>query len=198
MPWTEIGLLIGAVVCYFLIRRMGNGKKDQSRSAMLMEKYATLTAENLAATPDGELVEAVVANVLARAAESRRPDPVAELAVMPQPFTVVYSIWAVCKEMADGSYANMKRATRHVVDAAVDGLPVVGAAATAAALATLRDTHANKQDMTAAEAAFRLAVEQENPLALCATYIRDHVPQLLGEDEEDADVALLEDGNDEA
>lgn len=185
LPLTEIGLAVGAVVCYVLLRRMGNGKKDESRSAKLMEKYATLTADNLAATPDEELVEAVVAHVLARAAESRRPDPVAELAVLPQPFTVVYSIWAVCKEMADGSYAAMKRATRHVVDAAVDGLPVVGAAASSAALATLRDTHAAKQDSTAAEAAFRQAVEQEAPLTLCAAYIRDHIPQLLGEDGED-------------
>ena len=197
LPWTEIGLAVGAVACYVLLRRTGNSKKDESRSAQLMEKYATLTAENLAETPDAELVEAVVANVLARAAESRRPDPVAELAVLPQPFTVVYSIWAVCKEMAGGGYATMKRATRHVVDAAVDGLPVVGATATAMALTALRDAHADKQDITAAEEAFRQAVDMENPLALCADYIRDHVPQLLGEDEEDADVALLEDGTDE-
>ena len=92
LPWTEIGLVVGAIVCYCLIRRMGKEKRDESRSAKMMEKYATLTAENLAATPDEELVEAVVAHVLSRAAESRRPNPAAELAAMPQPYTVVYSI----------------------------------------------------------------------------------------------------------
>lgn len=187
MPWTEIGLAVGAIICYILIRRIGKDKRDESRSAKLMEKYATLTAENLAATPDEELAEAVVAHVLSRAADSRRPDPAAELAGMPQPFTVVYSIWAVCKELARGSYAMLTRtATREMVDHAVDALPVVGAPASAAALAALRDAHGEKQDTEAAEKAFHLAVEQECPLALCAAYIRDHIPQLLGEDTDEA------------
>ena len=42
-----------------------------------------------------------------------------------------------------------------------------------------------------------MAVEQECPLTLCAAYIRDHIPQLLGEDEEDEDVALPEETTDE-
>ena len=186
MGKETILLIIAAAVCYILIRRMGKDKHDDSRAAKLMKKYATLTEENLAATPDEELVEAVVANVLSYAAENRRPDPAAELAVMPQPFTVVYSIWAVCKELARGTYgALLRTATKEMVDPAVDGLPVIGAPATAAALAALRDTHAAKEDTADAEKAFHVAVEQECPLALCATYIRDHIPQLLGADEEE-------------
>ena len=186
MGKETILLIIAAAVCYILIRRMGKDKKDDSRAAKLMEKYATLTEENLSATPDEELVEAVVANVLSHAAENRRPDPAAELAVMPQPFTVVYSIWAVCKELARGTYgALLRTATKEMVDHAVDGLPVIGAPATAAALAALRDAHAAKEDTADAEKAFHVAVEQECPLTLCATYIRDHIPQLLGADEEE-------------
>ena len=186
MGKETILLIIAAAVCYILIRRMGKDKKDDSRAAKLREKYATLTEENLSATPDEELVEAVVANVLSHAAENRRPDPAAELAVMPQPFTVVYSIWAVCKELARGTYgALLRTATKEMVDHAVDGLPVIGAPATAAALAALRDAHAAKEDTADAEKAFHVAVEQECPLTLCATYIRDHIPQLLGADEEE-------------
>lgn len=186
MGKETILLIIAVVVCYVLLRRMGKDKKDDSRAAKLMEKYATLTEENLAATPDEELVEAVVANVLSRAADSRRPDPAMELAVMPQPFTIVYSIWSVCKELSRGDYKALTHtATKDMVDPAVDGLPVVGAPATAAALSALRDTHAAKEDTAEAEKAFHLAVEQECPLALCATYIRDHVLQLLGADEDE-------------
>lgn len=197
MEHETILLILAAVVCYILIRRIGKGKKDESRSAKLMEKYATLTAENLAATPDEELVEAVVAHVLSHAADSRRPVPAAVLAVMPQPFTVVYSIWAVCKELSRGNYAALTRtATREMVQPAIDGLPVIGAPATAAALTALQTAHTDKQDTEGAEHAFHLAVEQECPLALCAAYIRDHIPQLLGEDEDT--VAAIEETGDEA
>lgn len=187
-PTETLLMVLGVIVCYLLLRRMGRGKNDESRSAKLMKKYATLTAENLAATPDEELVEAVVSHVLSRAADNRRPDPVKELAVLPQPFTVAYSIWAVCKELARGDYRALTHtATRSVVDAAVDGLPVVGAPDTAAALTALRDGFAAKQDIEETEKAYHRAVERECPLTLCAAYLRDHIPQLLGEDTTDGE-----------
>ena len=189
MDTTTILLILAAILCYVLIRRMGKGKNDEGRAAKLMKKYATLTEENLAATPDEELVEAVVAHVLSQAAESRRPDPVYTLSTLPQPFMVAYSVWAVCKELARGDYAALTHtATRHVVQDAIDGLPLIGAAQTAAALTALQAAHADKQDTAEAEKAFHLAVEQECPITLCATYLRDHVPQLLGQ-EEDGDEA---------
>lgn len=187
-PIETILMVLGVIVCYLLLRRMGRGKNDDSRSAKLMKKYATLTVENLTATPDEELVEAVVAHVLSRAADNRRPDPTKELASMPQPFTVVYSVWAVCKELARGDYRALTHtATRYVVDPAVDGLPVIGATATASALTALRDGFAAKQDTEELEKSYHLAVEQECPLALCAAYIRDHIPQLVGEDTADGE-----------
>lgn len=185
-PMTEILLIAAAVLCYVLIRRIGKSRHDESRSAKMMAKYATLTEELLAETPDEELVEAVVSHVLSQAAESRRPDPTYTLSLLPQPFTVAYSIWAVCKEMARGDYGMLTRtATRKMVDAAVDGLPVVGAPATAAALSALQAAHADKQDTADLEHTFHQAVESECPLALCATYLRDHIPQLLGEESDD-------------
>ena len=179
MPWKEIGILVGLVICLLAIQKLGRRHGDESRSARLMKKYKTLTPELLADTPDEELVEAVVCHVLSRAADNRRPNPTKELADMPQPFTVVYSIWAVCKELAQTDYAGLTHtATRHLVDAAVDGLPVVGAPLTAAALTALRDAYADKTDLPDGERNFHLAVEQESPLSLCVAYIRDHIPQL--------------------
>ena len=186
MKWELPILIIAAVGCYLLIRLGGKSRHDESRAAKLMKKYATLTPDLLAAAPDEELVEAVVCHVLSRAADNRRPNPQKELADLPQPFTVVYSIWAVCKELAQTDYAGLTHtATRHLVDAAVDGLPVVGAPLTAAALAALRDAHADKADLPDGEQAFHRAVEQESPLSLCVAYIRDHTAQLCNIEVED-------------
>ena len=181
--WEEILLWGGVAVCALLLLRLGRNRGGDSRSAKLMEKYKTLTPELLAETADEELVEGVVACVLAEAAESRRPDPAYTLSKWPQPFTVVYSIWAVCKEMANGSYAALTRtATREMVEHAVDGLPVVGAPATAAALTALAEAHKAGEDTAEAERAFHAAVESECPLTLCVGYIRDRVAELLGEE----------------
>lgn len=186
MKWELPILIIAAVGCYLLIRLGGKERRDESRAAKLMKKYATLTPDLLAACPDEELVEAVVCHVLSRAADTRRPNPAKELADMPQPFTVVYSIWAVCKELAHSDYAGLTHtATRHLVDAAVDGLPVIGAPATAAALASLRDAHAEKTDLPEGEREFHRAVEQESPLSLCVAYIRDHVAELTDTEVDD-------------
>ena len=186
MKWELPILIIAAVGCYLLIRLSGKSRHDESRAAKLMKKYATLTPDLLAATPDEELVEAVVCHVLSRAVDNRRPNPTKELADLPQPFTVVYSIWGVCKELAQTDYVGLTHtATRHLVDSAVDGLPVVGAPLTAAALAAMRDAHTEKTDLPEGEHNFHLAVEQECPLTLCAAYIRDHIPQLCGTEADD-------------
>ena len=191
MKWEIIILIAAALGCYLLIRRSGKSRDDDSRAGKLMKKYATLTEENLAATADEELVEAVVCHVLSRAEDSHRPNPAKELAGLPQPFTVVYSIWAVCKEMSRGDYTALTHtATRHLVQEAIDALPLVGAPMTAAALTALRDIHTAKEDDTEAHTEFHRAVEQECPLALCVTYIRDHVPQLLGREPQEETPAL--------
>ena len=178
MKWELPLLIIAAVGCYLLIRLGGKDRHDESRAAKLMKKYATLTPDLLAATPDEELVEAVVCHVLSRAADNRRPNPTKELADLPRPFTVVYSIWAVCKELARTDYVGLTHtATRHLVDGAVEGLPVVGAPLTAAALTAMRDGYSSKEGADL-DRAFHQAVEQECPLTLCVAYIRDHVNEL--------------------
>lgn len=182
--WEEILLWGALIVVAYMLLKMGRSRNSDSRSAKLMEKYKTLTPELLAETPDEELVEAVVACVLAEASESRRPDPAYTLSKWPQPYTVVYSIWAVCKELANGDYRALTRtATREMVEHACDGLPLVGAPRTAEALKAVVEAYKEGQDIAAAESEFHAAVETECPLSLCVTYIRDHVPALTGTEE---------------
>lgn len=186
MKWELPLLIIAAVGCYLLIRLSGKSRHDESRAAKLMKKYATLTPELLAEAEDDELVEGVVCHVLSRAADSRRPNPAKELADMPHPFTVVYSIWAVCKELTHTDYEGLTHtATRHLVDAAVDGLPVIGAPLTAEALKAMRDARVEGISLPEGEHNFHLAVEQESPLALCVAYIRDHVDEMLDTEVDD-------------
>ena len=197
MPWREIGIMAALVVCMFAISRLGRRRSDDSRSAKLMKKYKTLTPELLADTPDYELVEAVVAHVLAEAAESRKPDPLYTLSRKPQPYLVVYSVWAVCKELARGDYKALTHtATRHVVQDACDGLPLIGAPATAEALTNLVALHKEGEDTTEAEQAFHTAVETECPLSLCVTYIRDHVAELMGEEPVEETTPAIEESTD--
>ena len=195
--WKDLGILVALAVCAWLLLKLGRNRGGDSRSAQLMKKYKTLTPDLLAGTADDELVEAVVACVLAEASESRRPDPAYTLSKWPQPFTVVYSVWAVCKEMAHGDYAALMRtATREMVEHACDGLPVLGAPATAEALKTLVALHKDKEDTTEAEHAFHTAVESECPLTLCVAYIRDHVAELTGTETETEEAALPEESTD--
>ncbi len=190
-------LILAAALCYLLYRRVGKAKDDDSRAAKLMKKYKELTPEKLEQTDDDELVEAVVSHVLALAAENRRPNPEKELAFLPQPYTVVYSIWAVCKELSRTDYKGLTHtATKHLVEPAVDGLPVIGATATAQALTALKAVFDAKEDTAEATTDFHQAVETECPLTLCVSYIRDHIPELMGEEPEEM-TALPEDIADE-
>lgn len=194
--WKDIAIFGGLALCAWFLLKLNRSRGGDSRSARLMEKYKVLTPDLLAETPDEELVEAVVACVLAEAAESRRPDPAYTLSKWPQPYTVVYSTWAVCKEMANGDYAALMRtATREMVEHACDALPLLGAPATAEALKALAALHKEGEDTTEAEKAFHVAVESECPLTLCVSYIRDHVAQLTGTEESAAE-ALPEDTTD--
>ena len=197
MLWKELGVVLALVVFMVAITKLGRRRNDDSRSAKLMKKYKTLTPELLADTADDELVEAVVAHVLAEATEARKPNPAVTLSKMPQPFTVVYSIWAVCKEMAHGDYAALTRtATREMLEPACDGLPVVGAVATAAALKAVVEAYEANEDTTEAEHDFHTAVESECPLNLCVLYIRDHVAELMGEEPAEEPAPAIEDTTD--
>ncbi|MBE6778633.1 MAG: hypothetical protein E7541_04515 [Ruminococcaceae bacterium] len=167
MDWEHIVLIVLLVLVLIALRRVGSHRGEETRAARLMKEYKIMTAEKLAAAPEGELADAVVSRILARAQEMRRPDPVTVLADMEHGNTVVYSVWVVCKEMAAGDARSLQsRRARSVTALAAESLEAVGASACAAAFRAMLET--------GEEDAFRAAVQQEQPLALCEEYIRDH------------------------
>lgn len=183
----QILLLLALVVVLLAIRHLGKSKGANTRSAILMKKYATITREAFDRIPEDELVDAVVSRVLAKAADSRRPDPVKTLADLPHGSTVVYSVWAVCKEMAASDFPMlMTTATRELVEPAREALSAIGAPRCAETLEAMRTAYGAGEDMEESQAAFRAAVTEECPLSLCEGYIRDHATDFIdGENEEE-------------
>ena len=184
--WKQILLLLALVVVLLAIRHLGKSKGANTRSAILMKKYATISREQFDRIPQDELVDAVVSRVLAKAADSRRPDPVKTLSTMPHGSTVVYSVWAVCKEMAASDFAMLTTtATKELVEPAVEALSAIGAPRCAEALEAMRAAHAAGEDITAPQEAFRAAVTSECPLSLCEEYIIDHAADFIDGQEEE-------------
>lgn len=176
-------LLILLVLVVILLRRTGANRGEKTRSARLMKRYAHMTREKLESIPEGEMVDAVVSRVLARAGESRRPDVDVALTELGHGSRVVYTLWAVCKEMATGDFATLRRtATWPLAQQAAEHFRGVGAVACGDAWAALLRCEG---DTAEAEAAFRAAVAQEHPLGLCEEYIRDNAEAFLDEQSEE-------------
>lgn len=183
--WKQLLLLLALAVVLLAIRHLGKNKGANTRSAILMKKHATITQETFDRIPEDELVDAVVSRVLAKAAESRRPDPVKILAGLPHGSTVVYSVWAVCKEMAVSDFSMLTTtATKELVEPAREALSAIGAPRCAEALEAMRAAHAAGEDGEEAQDAFRAAVTAECPLSLCEGYIRDHAADFIDEENE--------------
>ena len=192
MEWKELIVPVVLAVLVYIAFRMTKNHGKEGRAAKLMKKYANLTPEMLATVAEDEAVEAVVSHVLAQAAEMRRADPIKVLAEKPHGFTVVYSVWAVCKEMAVGDFSLLRKsATRHLMEPAKASFAAIGATETAAAWEAL---YTAEGDTDEAECAFHRAVEAECPLTLCVAYIRDNPEQFGGKSAPEA----LPDGDEAA
>ncbi len=179
MNWEYILLVVLLIVVLLALRKIGSRHGENTRAARLMKEYKVMTRDKLDAAPEGELVDAVGSRVLARAEDTRRPDPVKVLADMEHGSTVVYSVWIACKEMASGDFAALMHSrSRDVAALAADGFDAIGATECAAAWRALLD---GAEEVAAAEKSFRLAVGEEQPLALCETYIRDHAEEFIDE-----------------
>ena len=173
--YKQIGLLVLVAVLVLLASRLGKRFGQESRSARLMKKYACMTAEVFDGIPEDERVTAMVCHVLSVAAKTRRPHVVKVLAAMSHGYTVVYSVWAVCNELARGDFAAlMSTPTKELVEPAGEAMTAIGAPRTAAALEAMRTAYAEGQTNDAAMEEYRLAVQEETPLSLCEQYIVDH------------------------
>lgn len=183
--WKEIVCLVALAGLVLLLRGFGKSRGGNTRSAILMKKYAVISPEVFDRIPQDELVDAVVSRVLARASKQRRPDPEKVLAELPHGNVTVYSVWAVCKEMVAADYTALtKTATRDMVEPAIAAFGDIGADQCAAALTELHRAHSAGEDTQPAEEAFHHAVETQCPLSLCEDYIRDHKEDFIDRDEE--------------
>lgn len=157
-------ILVG--IMYTLGKRRSTA---QSRADELKKRYAVITRETLDGLEDGQLVEAVVANLMAKTDE-KDPDPYYVVMALSRGRRAVYSVWLTVHELAQGTFAQYRQTPSvRFSQAAADGFSLFGAPACAQAL-----EEALKEDKPAGEEAFRQAVEKENPLALAAVYIRDN------------------------
>ena len=160
---TLILLALAGVIAWYL-RRLS---KQEKRSAAMPK----LTATTLAETPDEELVNTVIRDLLNSCEQSRQyrnlpwsaPDMYRMVANWSNPQVNVYTVWVAVKETERNGIAGMKASPSGAFfDLAADGFAQIGATACEAAFRAEDD------------AALTAAVAAENPLSLCVEYIRDN------------------------
>lgn len=179
MDWKEIVILAVIAVLLLILQRIGRRHGKDTRASRLMKQYAVMTQEKLDNAPEGELVDAVVSRILAKAEEARRPDPIVTLAGLPNDNTVVYTVWVVCKEMAASDYAAMmKTAAKEFADLAQNAFAAIGASQCAE---TWQALHTAEEKTAEMEDVLRLAIQTECPLSLCEEYVRDHAQAFIDE-----------------
>lgn len=172
-----IVLVAGLVV---LAQKTGKKQAHGLRSLRLMKKYARITPQVWETIPREDLVDAMVSRVLAGASASRCPDPVQTLSGISHSYTVVYSVWAVCKELATGDFAAlMQTPTAALVEPAAEAMKAIGAPRCAVALEAMLAAYTADGESAPSMEDYRVAVTEETPLSLCEEYIIDHREEFL-------------------
>lgn len=167
---TLVMAALALLIAWYLYRLSKQEKKENLAQA--------LTAERLSATPDDELVDTVVRDLLDSCERRRReshlpftaPDVYRMVPLWTNPQVNVYTVWVTVKETAAAGLRGMKVSpSAPFMALAADGFSQIGATACAAAM--------QAED----EAAFAAAVAEERPLALCVEYIRDNAAAFVKE-----------------
>lgn len=176
---TTLILMALAALVGIAIYRMEKLHK-QHRSNDVCEQYATLTEADIAAIPDGELVRAVAANLIAK--QEKDGVELSRLLPLLSPGQRgVYGGWLLCNELSVrdlGAY--FRSPYRRFAPMAQEGFAMVGAVQCAAVMQEAcerfeRQKNGEKGLAPWAEITARLqqAVQQEQPLSLFEKYIRD-------------------------
>lgn len=161
-------------------------RREKKAKAGVCEQYATLTEETLTALPDEELVRAVVANVVKKQ-ESKQADLSVVLPFLSPGRRGVYGVWLACNELKSRDLAAYFRSPyRRFAPVIAEGFTMAGAAACAAAwdeACARYEAQKNGEKGLAPwdeyTARLRSALESEQPLSLCVTYIRDNVAEFV-------------------
>ena len=157
---TVLAVILAAAIGIYLYRLDKKEKSDPL--AALYRQYATLSPDLLESLSDEELPRAVAVNILNRT-DSRRLDVYTLIPLLSHGQTAVYSVWLFCNELAAAELdAVLRSPSGCFAEHAADGFSLIGAIACETALRA-EDT-----------AALKAALAAEQPLALCAAYIRDN------------------------
>lgn len=177
-----IAVLAVAFIALYFFSRYGKSESDH-RADRLQKQYAKMTPELLAAVPDEELAEAVVANVFAKL-DKHRPDLYTELPQQTPGRCAVTAAWLVDRELDQSDFETMfASACGSLSELAADGLdrlqaPTAAAAIRAALVAETEETRAE------CHADYVEAREQENIPQKLIDYIRDNAEEFVDSEEE--------------
>lgn len=176
----RIAILVVAmlVVFYFLNRFVKTD--DDRRSARLQRQYARLDRKTLDAVPDGEVVEAVVANLMAKQ-DKKRPDPYHTLPQLSRGRLAIYSVWLIDHELQAGSFETcLEGPSAPFCEFAADGMELLGASGCAKAVRSALQTR-SEEELAELHADYLEAAEQELLSGKCIDYIRQNPDEFVDE-----------------
>lgn len=182
----ENGFLVSILILAVLIlglylwgsrHRSAGGKAEQ-----LQKKYRTLGREQLDRIPDAELVDSVIANLMAKL-NRKNPDPYVTIPILSRGRCAVYSVWLTLHELeSDGLPAYRRGPSGRFLDLAVEGLELVGAGETAAALRQAKELNAfDEESLLLLQEKALGASAREQPLERCRAYIRANPDEFVDE-----------------
>lgn len=179
---TVVLILLALLVGLYLYSMSRKEKRNQHEE--LLETYREMTPEKLATVPDSEVVRAVVANLMAKL-DPRRPDPYRDIPLLSPGRCAVYSVWTACNELSGGNFEGFFASpSACFAELAADGYDRIGAPRCGD---ILREALAAKpEQLRELNAAFSDAAEAEQPMTLCAEYIRDNPDEFVDSPGDDA------------
>lgn len=161
-------------------------KREQKAKEDACNRYVVLTAEQVDALPDEELVRAVVANVVKKQ-ESQKADLSVLLPFLSPGRRGVYGVWLLENELARRDLATFFRSPyRRFAPVMAEGFAMLGASTCATVwdeVCARYEAQKNGEKGLASwdeyTARLRDALKDEEPLSLCVAYIRDNVAEFV-------------------
>lgn len=155
-----------------------SSRRDKSERADELQKtYLVMDADKLASVPDGELVNAVAANLMAKL-DKKKPDAYKTIPLLSHGRCVVYSVWLLCNELEAAGFEELFASpSAQFCELAADAFEELGAPACAVALRNAMK--ADPQALAELHADFLEAKGSEQPLERCVAYIRDNLAEFL-------------------
>ena len=170
-------LVVAMLVVFYFLNKLIKTDDDR-RAARLQRQYAVLDRQTLDALPDDEVVEAVVANLMAKQ-DKKRPDPYHTLPLLSRGRLAVYSVWLIDHELqADSFETCFQGPSAPFCEFAADGMELFGAVACATAVRGALEAE-SEEALAELHADYIEAAEQENLTDKCIGYIRQNPDEFV-------------------